>query len=132
MRVLGVAYRELDGQPGKLEAAAVERDLTFVGLIAMIDPPREEVKQAIRECVTAGIKTVMITGDHKNTATAIAKQLGFFKEDSLALSGEELDQLEPGAARKAGGSGFPSTPASRRSTSCGSSGRGAAAGRSSR
>ena len=93
MRVLGVAYRDLDGHAGKLEMDTVEKDLTFVGLIAMIDPPREEVKQAIRECMTAGIKTVMITGDHKNTATAIAKQLGFFKEDSLALSGEELDKL---------------------------------------
>jgi Ca2+-transporting ATPase len=93
MRVLGVAYRSLDGAPGKLDAAVVEKDLTFVGLIAMIDPPREEAKQAIRECISAGIKTVMITGDHKNTATAIARQLGFFKEDSLALSGEELDKL---------------------------------------
>jgi len=93
MRVLGVAYRDLDGHAGKLEVDTVEKDLTFVGLIAMIDPPREEVKQAIRECMTAGIKTVMITGDHKNTATAIAKQLGFFREDSLALSGEELDKL---------------------------------------
>ncbi len=93
MRVLGVACRDLDGHAGKLDIGTVERDLTFVGLIAMIDPPREEVRQAIRECMTAGIKTVMITGDHKNTATAIAKQLGFFKEDSLALSGEELDKL---------------------------------------
>jgi len=93
MRVLGVAYRELNGEPGTLDADVVEKDLTFVGLIAMIDPPREEVKQAIRECITAGIKTVMITGDHKNTATAIARQLGFFREDSLALSGEELDKL---------------------------------------
>ena len=71
----------------------MERDLTFVGLVAMIDPPREEVRQAMPECVTAGIKTVMITGDHKNTAMAIARQLGFFQEDSLALSGDELDQL---------------------------------------
>jgi Ca2+-transporting ATPase len=93
MRVLGVAYRELDGVPGKLDAGTIERDLTFVGLIAMIDPPREEAKRAVHACMTAGIKTVMITGDHKNTATAIARQLGFFREDSLALSGEELDKL---------------------------------------
>jgi len=93
MRVLGVAYRPLDKEVGKLDAGSVEKDLTFVGLIAMIDPPREEVKEAIKECMTAGIKTVMITGDHKNTATAIARQLGFFKEGSLALSGEELDRL---------------------------------------
>ena len=59
----------------------------------MIDPPREEVKKAIAECARAGIKSVMITGDHKNTAVAIAKELGFFKEGSLALTGEELDRL---------------------------------------
>ncbi|MDD5634573.1 MAG: cation-translocating P-type ATPase, partial [Candidatus Omnitrophica bacterium] len=68
-------------------------NLTFLGLIAMIDPPREEVKKAIQECKAAGIKTVMITGDHKNTAVAIARALGFFSDDSLALSGEELDKL---------------------------------------
>ncbi len=93
MRVLGVAYRELGTTAVKHEIETTEKELTFVGLIAMIDPPREEVRQAIKECMSAGIKTVMITGDHKNTATAIAKQLGFFREDSLALSGEELDRL---------------------------------------
>jgi len=100
MRVLGVAYRELDSQTGKLDSHTLEKGLTFVGLVAMIDPPREEVKQAIRACMSAGIKTVMITGDHKNTATAIARQLGFFKEDSLALSGEELDQLSQAQLEK--------------------------------
>jgi len=93
MRVLAVAYRVLDKIPDKYEAESIEKDLTFVGLIAMIDPPREEVKKAIRECNSAGIKTVMITGDHKNTAVAIARQLGFFRQDSLALSGEELDRI---------------------------------------
>jgi Ca2+-transporting ATPase len=93
MRVLGVAYRVLDKAPDRYEAKSIERELTFMGLIAMIDPPREEVKKAIVECKEAGIKTVMITGDHKNTAVAIAKKLGFFKEDSLALTGEELDRL---------------------------------------
>ncbi|MCM8779255.1 MAG: calcium-translocating P-type ATPase, SERCA-type, partial [Candidatus Omnitrophica bacterium] len=93
MRVLAVGYRILDKAPEKYEAKEIEKDLTFVGLIAMIDPPREEVKKAITECKEAGIKTVMITGDHKNTAVAIAKELGFFKEDSLALSGDELDKL---------------------------------------
>jgi Ca2+-transporting ATPase len=92
MRVLAVAYRDLPDDE-KIDVATVEKDLTFVGLVAMIDPPREEVRQAIRECISAGIKTVMITGDHKNTAAAIARQLGFFQEDSLALSGEELDRL---------------------------------------
>lgn len=93
MRVLSVAYRVLDKEPDRYEAREIERELTFMGLIAMIDPPREEVKKAIEECEAAGIKTVMITGDHKNTAVAIAKELGFFKADSLALTGEELDKL---------------------------------------
>ncbi len=93
MRVLAVAYRILDKAPDKYEAKLIEKELTFAGLIAMIDPPREEVKKAIIECYEAGIKTVMITGDHKNTAVAIAKELGFFKNDSLALTGEELDKL---------------------------------------
>ena len=92
MRVLGVAYRDLGTTTARPEIGTTEKELTFVGLVAMIDPPREEVKQAIKECMTAGIKTVMITGDHKNTATAIAKQLGFFGDDSIALSGEELDR----------------------------------------
>lgn len=93
MRVLAVAYRSLDSELGKYEAAAIERELTFVGMVAMIDPPREEVKRAMQACKTAGIKTVMITGDHKNTAVAIARELGFFREDSLAYTGEELDRL---------------------------------------
>lgn len=93
MRVLAVAYRVLDNQPDKYEAKLIEKELTFVGLIAMIDPPREEVKKAMQECFAAGIRTVMITGDHKNTAVAIARELGVFKEDSLALTGEELDKL---------------------------------------
>jgi Ca2+-transporting ATPase len=93
MRVLAVAYRQVEGQAGQFEAASVEKNLTFAGLIAMIDPPREEARQAVNECTTAGIKTVMITGDHKNTAVAIAKQLGFYREDSIALSGDELDAL---------------------------------------
>lgn len=93
MRVLAVAYRELDKTHEKFDAETTERELTFRGLIAMIDPPREEVKKAIQECKDAGIKTVMITGDHKNTAVAIARELGFFNDDSLALSGEELDRL---------------------------------------
>ncbi|MCM8796680.1 MAG: calcium-transporting P-type ATPase, PMR1-type [Candidatus Omnitrophica bacterium] len=93
LRVLAVAYRILDKAPDKYAAEEIERELTFLGLVAMIDPPREEVKKAIVECKKAGIKTVMITGDHKNTAVAIAKQLGFFQEDSLAFTGEELDKL---------------------------------------
>jgi Ca2+-transporting ATPase len=93
MRVLAVAYRILDKNSEKYDTKTTESDLTFAGLVAMIDPPREEVKKAIAECKSAGIKTVMITGDHKNTAVAIARALGFFNDDSLALSGEELDKL---------------------------------------
>ena len=93
MRVLAVAYRSLDNAFDRFDAENVEKDLVFLGLIAMIDPPREEVKRAMEACSTAGIKTVMITGDHKNTAVAIARQLGFFREGSLALTGEELDRI---------------------------------------
>jgi len=92
MRVLAVGYRVLDRIPDKYEAALVENDLTFVGLLAMTDPPREEVKNVMGKCTQAGIRTIMITGDHKSTAVAIAKELGFFKEDSLASMGEELDR----------------------------------------
>ncbi len=93
MRVLAVAYRAMDNGSDRYVAESVERDLVFAGLVAMIDPPRDEVRQAMQECKNAGIKTVMITGDHKNTAIAIAKALGFFGPDSIALSGEELDRL---------------------------------------
>lgn len=93
MRVLAVAYRNIDGLGGTYTPESIEKELTFVGLVAMMDPPREEAKAAIIECEKAGIKTVMITGDHKNTAVAIARELGFFKEGSLALTGEELDKL---------------------------------------
>lgn len=96
MRVLAIAYRTLDKSREKYDVKITESDLTFAGLIAMIDPPREEVKKAIQECKSAGIKIVMITGDHKNTAVAIAQALGFFNDDSLALSGEELDKLSDG------------------------------------
>jgi len=94
MRVLAVGYRPLNKLPDERRAELIEKDLIFVGLLAMIDPPREEVKDAMRKCASAGIRTVMITGDHKNTAIAIAKQLGFFQRDSLALTGEDLDKLD--------------------------------------
>jgi Ca2+-transporting ATPase len=93
LRVLGVAFRAFDQKPERIEANEIENGLTFTGLIAMIDPPREEVKAAMVKCRTSGIKTVMITGDHRNTAVAIARELGFYGEDSLALTGEELDRL---------------------------------------
>ncbi|MDD5774140.1 MAG: calcium-transporting P-type ATPase, PMR1-type [bacterium] len=93
MRVLGIAYKVLETLPPKIDAKSIEKDMIFLGLAAMIDPARPEVKKAMEECKDAGIKTVMITGDHKNTAVAIAKELGFFNEDSIALTGEELDKL---------------------------------------
>ncbi len=93
MRVLAVAYRDVAAQGEAYDISSVESKLTFTGLVAMIDPPREEVKKAIEECKSAGIKTVMITGDHKNTAIAIARSLGFFREGSIAMTGEELDKI---------------------------------------
>jgi Ca2+-transporting ATPase len=92
-----VAVRIFDREPDRFHASLIETDLTFLGLIAMIDPPREEVKAAIAKCRTSGIKTVMITGDHKNTAVAIARELGFFEEGARALTGEELDRLDDAA-----------------------------------
>ncbi|KJJ83234.1 cation-transporting ATPase [Candidatus Omnitrophus magneticus] len=94
MRVLAVAYKKIEKKPDREQILSVEKSVTFAGLIAMMDPPREEVKLAIKDCESAGIKTVMITGDHKNTAVAIARELGFFKENSIALSGEELDSMD--------------------------------------
>ena len=93
MRVLALACRTLDEGYEKQDLDEIERDLTFLGLVAMIDPPREEVRTAIQECNSAGIRTVMITGDHKNTAVAIARELGFYGDGSQALSGEDLDRL---------------------------------------
>jgi P-type Ca2+ transporter type 2C len=83
----------LESADTNYQAEVIEKDLIFAGLVAMIDPPREEVKKAIQDCKTASIRTVMITGDHKNTAIAIAKDLGFFQVDSVALTGEELDKI---------------------------------------
>ena len=93
LRVIAVAYKELDHLPQMLDANSVENDLTFVGLIGMIDPPREGVKEAVKSCKRAGIKTVMITGDHIATATAIAKELGILGIHDKAISGQELDQI---------------------------------------
>lgn len=90
MRVLAFAYKELDRLPEPLTIEEVERDLSFCGLVAMIDPPREEVKTAIGECRTAGINVVMITGDHKATATAIASEIGILSEGHRVTTGSEL------------------------------------------
>jgi len=93
MRVLAVAFRELHDVPENISADMVESGLTFAGLTAMIDPPREEAREALLKCKSAGIRVVMITGDHKNTAVAIAREIGLFGEGTLALSGEELSKM---------------------------------------
>ena len=91
LRVLGVAYRDLGQIPPALSSGSLERDLTFVGLVGMIDPPRREVKEAVAQCYAAGIRPIMITGDHKLTAVAIARELNLFRPGDLALTGEDLD-----------------------------------------
>ncbi|MDF2838688.1 MAG: ATPase, partial [Evtepia sp.] len=89
LRVLAVAYRDFGERPEEL----LEEDLTFLGLVGMIDPPRPEVKDAVARCYTAGISPVMITGDHKATAVAIAKELNIYRTGDLAITGESLDFL---------------------------------------
>ncbi|MBN2853007.1 MAG: calcium-translocating P-type ATPase, PMCA-type [Clostridia bacterium] len=93
LRVLAFAYREYIKLPEKMESEIIENELIFVGLEGMIDPPREEVKEAIKICKTAGMRAVMITGDHQDTATAIARQLGILNEKELAISGSDLDKM---------------------------------------
>ena len=90
LRVLAFGYKELDYKPSTEE---MEKDLTYVGMYGMIDPPREEAKLAVDKCKTAGIKTVMITGDHKITATAIARRLGILENENEAITGAELDKI---------------------------------------
>ena len=90
LRVLAFGYKELDHKPTEEE---LENDLIYVGMYGIIDPPREEAKQAVEKCKAAGIKTVMITGDHKITATAIAKRLGILENDEEAITGSELDKI---------------------------------------
>ena len=93
LRVLAMGYKELDHMPSKQEMKTIESNLTFIGMVGMIDPPREEAKKAVEKCKTAGIKTVMITGDHKITATAIAKKLGILENESEAITGAELQNM---------------------------------------
>ncbi len=91
LRVLGLAYRELSPETSKFDQE-VEQDMIFLGLVGMIDPPREEAKQAVRLCSDAGIKTVMITGDNRHTAAAVAGELGIANRGQ-ALTGEDLEQI---------------------------------------
>ncbi|PRR78337.1 Calcium-transporting ATPase 1 [Clostridium liquoris] len=91
LRVLGAAFKTTESKD--IEIDSLEKDLVFIGLVGMIDPPREEVKDSIAECKKSGIKTIMITGDHKNTAFAIAKELGIAEEESQAVFGAEIDKI---------------------------------------
>lgn len=91
LRVIAVAYKDVEKLPTTINPETIENDLTFCGLVGMIDPPREGVKEAVKTCRRAGIKTVMITGDHLQTAKAIAKELGILRRGDLAIDGETLE-----------------------------------------
>lgn len=93
LRVLAIAYKYIDKLPDEVTFDTIESDLTFMGLVAMIDPPRPEAKEAVAVCRQAGIKPVMITGDHVVTASAIAKELGILVDGDLAVMGVELDAM---------------------------------------
>lgn len=93
LRVIAVAYKDVDHLPSTIDTQNVEKDLNFSGLIGMIDPPREGVKEAVETCRKAGIKTVMITGDHIVTAKAIAEKLNILNRNDKAITGQELDQI---------------------------------------
>ena len=93
LRVLAVGYKYIDALPNELTTETLECDLTFAGLVAMIDPPRPEAKDAVAVCRRAGIKPVMITGDHVVTASAIARELGILQEGDRAITGAELDAM---------------------------------------
>ena len=93
LRILAAAYRLYDAQPESNEAEDLERDLVFIGFVGMIDPCRPEVYDAINECRMAGIRPIMITGDHKDTAIAIAKDLGIISDASQAIEGAALESL---------------------------------------
>ncbi|MEK3700391.1 calcium-translocating P-type ATPase, SERCA-type [Paenibacillus sp. FSL R10-2199] len=93
LRVLAFAYRDHAEQPSDPSTEGTEKDLVFIGLTGMIDPPREEVRDAVAVCRRAGIRPVMITGDHRDTAAAIAKRLGIIDDDKAVLTGRELDQI---------------------------------------
>jgi len=93
LRILAMTYKKLPTSAGSFDEEKIERDLVFVGLEGMIDPPREEAIKANQLCQQAGIKAVMITGDHKLTAIAVAKEIGILKENSIVLTGAELDKI---------------------------------------
>ena len=100
LRVLGAAMRRYDGTPQSFEPGTLESELTFVGLTGMIDPIRPEVKDAIVECKSAGITAIMITGDHRDTAVAIATQLGILENEEQAITGAQLDTISDDVLEK--------------------------------
>lgn len=94
LRVLGVAYKDIELVPSEITSKTLEHGLIFIGMVGMIDPPRDEVKDAVIKCREAGIKPVMITGDHLITAIAIAESLDIKEENEIAMTGSELDKME--------------------------------------
>lgn len=93
LRTIAIGYKAISSPGGNIQESEVEKGLTFIGLQGIIDPPRPEVKDAVAECKKAGIKTIMITGDHASTATAIAKQLGIVTKNELVVEGRELNEM---------------------------------------
>lgn len=93
LRVLAVAYKDMDAMPAEVSVETVERDLVFVGFLGMIDPARPEALEAVNKCKTAGIRPVMITGDHKVTAVAIAGEIGIYDEGDKAVTGPDLEEM---------------------------------------
>jgi Ca2+-transporting ATPase len=100
LRVLGMAYRHLSELPEEIDAHVLERDLVFIGLIGMIDPPRLEVPPALEKARQAGIRTIMITGDYPNTARAIAESIGLLEPGHQVLTGPSLSQLDDSALQR--------------------------------
>lgn len=94
LRVLSVAYKDIETIPAEINAETIEKNLIFVGLLGMIDPARPEVVEAVNKCKTAGIRAVMITGDHKVTAVAIAGEIGIFKDGDKTITGADLEDMD--------------------------------------
>lgn len=92
LRVLGLAYKDVSNLK-KYNFKNIEEDLVFVGLVGMIDPPRDEIKQAIADCKSAGIETMIVTGDHATTTIAVAKQIGIYKKDDVVLTGKDVEEM---------------------------------------
>ena len=93
LRVLAIGYKTISELPVAFTPATIENDFIFLGMVGMIDPPREEAKEAVRRCKEAGIRPVMITGDHKITATAIARSLGIITSDECVLTGKDVEMM---------------------------------------